>query len=1018
MKKKYSLLFFTVLISVALSAKEIIENPFQNFFNESYKENPSIPKGILEAVSYSQTRFANIQLQPVASCIGIPQVYGPMGLTLDGKGYFRNNLELVSKLSGIARDEIISSPEKNIKAYAKAYARLQEKLKTGKEVSQQIPVLVALSELPSDGDLQRNFALNSQLYVIYWFLSDGEFQDSYGFPDHGIKFEEIFGAENYRILSSSKVSIGQNTIKGKDGSTYKVAGFNTVQSTDYGPALWNAAATCNYSSRNGTAISAVTIHDVEGTYAGCISWFQNCSASVSAHYVVRSSDGQITEMVLESNKAWHVGSENGYTIGIEHEGYNNVSTWYTTAMYTQSAALVADICASGYGIDPLRTYNGPSCSGSCVLGGCVKVKGHQHYPNQTHNDPGPYWDWYKYYDLINNAPSVTTMSAASGTFYDSGGASGNYANDERDVILIQPPGATSITLNFSVFDLETNWDYMYIYDGATVNDPLIGRFTSTTGPGVVTSSGGSLLIDFRSDCNTTNAGWAANYTSNVAVPQSSDNTAPTTSVFANGNWQTQNFTAAIVDADNSGGSGVEKGYYQVIDFDGTEWRANNTHGFFADNFDAAIHPDWTQSTGTWGINNQALSQSDEVSSNTNIYASLTQNLSNRYLYHFYAKIDGAGTNRRAGFHFFCDQPDSLNRGNSYFVWFRVDNSKLQIYETTNNSFGSPVLDVTMTVNAGQWYDYKVIYDRITGKISVYQDNAMVGTWTDPTPISNGNYISFRSGNANFEINELKVYRSRATTVNVAVGPGNSKDARFQNPDPQTFACKIKSICADSATNLSAIYYQNVNIDWTPPMPVDSIRDGLASDINITSSLNTLSANWDASYDTNSAISRYWYCIGTSPGDSDVVNWTGNMVATSVTQTGLSLLQGQFYYFSVRAENGAGLVWSKITSNGQQVDTTTASVGLNVLQAIWSGLDVYPNPFAKSFILRYQLAGNTLVKISIVDVLGKDVVLKTAEENAGKYELSVNTESAGLSQGIYLLKISFGDQSKFIRMIKE
>lgn len=1017
MKRSY-LLFVWCLISLSVSAREIVENRFQLYFNQAYKKHPSIPKGILEAVSYAQTRFENIQPLPEGSCIGLPQVYGPMGLTLDGKNYFRNNLLKVSQLSGISQEAIVSSPEKNIEAYAIAYAKLQEELNAGAAAADQVPVLIALSELPADGDLMRNFALNSHLYVIYWFLNEGQFQDSYDFPDYHLDLPEIFGEENYNILSSPKVQIGKGSIKGNDGSSYKVNGFNTVLSADYTPALWNPAASCNYSSRNGTAISAVTIHDVEGTYSGCISWFQNCNASVSAHYVVRSSDGQITEMVLESSKAWHVGSENGYTIGIEHEGYNNVATWYTTAMYTQSAALVVDICNSGYGINSLRCYNGPSCSGSCVLGGCVKIKGHQHYPNQTHNDPGPYWDWYKYYDLINSTPAVTTLNTVAGTFYDSGGASANYSNDERNVVLIQPPGATSITLNFSAFDLENNWDYMYIYDGATVNDPLIGRFTGTTGPGVVTSSTGSLLIDFRSDCATTNPGWAASYTSNAAPPQPTDNTAPTTAVFANGSWQTQNFTAAIIDTDNSGGSGVEKGYYQVLDYDGTEWRANHGRGFFADNFDAAIHPDWTQRTGTWSISNQALLQSDESSGNTNIYAPLTQNLSNRYLYHFYAKIDGAGTSRRAGFHFFCDQPDSLNRGNSYFVWFRVDNSRLQIYETVNNNFGSPVLDVPMTVNAGQWYDYKVIYDRITGKISVYQDNAIIGTWTDATPLSNGNYISFRSGNASFEINELKVYRSRATTVNVTVGPGATNDARYQNPDPQTFACKIKSICADSATNLSAIYYQDINIDWTPPMPIDSIRDGLGNDINVTSALDSLSANWDASYDTSSAISRYWYCIGTTPGDSNVVGWTNNMVGTSVTAHGLSLVQGQFYYFSVKAENGAGLVWSKITSNGQQVDTTNTTVGMQQLHEDLNSLAVYPNPFAKNFTIAYQLTAAATVRISLVDVLGKELLLRSGEEVSGKQELQLNTENINLSKGVYILKMELNGQRKYIRLVKD
>jgi hypothetical protein len=289
------------------------------------------------------------------------------------------------------------------------------------------------------------------------------------------------------------------------------------------------------------------------------------------------------------------------------------------------------------------------------LGGCTKIKGHQMFANQTHTDPGPNWNWAKYYLLINNAPTINTVTAASGNFYDSGLAVANYANDERILTLIQPAGATSITLNFTSFNTELNWDYLFIYDGATTAAPLIGQYTGTNSPGVVSSSGGSLLLEFRSDCATTAPGWVANYTSNVSTPPPTDNIAPTTLVSTPNSWETANFTATFTDADNVGGSGLEKSYYQVIDFNGSEWRANANNGFFADNFDVAIHPDWTSNQGTWAINNASLSQTDETNGNTNIFASLNQSLSNRYLYNFYGKIDGAGTTRRAGFHFFLRQ---------------------------------------------------------------------------------------------------------------------------------------------------------------------------------------------------------------------------------------------------------------------------------------------------------------------------------------------------------------------------
>ncbi|MDP2386479.1 MAG: N-acetylmuramoyl-L-alanine amidase [Bacteroidota bacterium] len=1015
--KKLVLLAF-LFLSLLNKAADYVPNNYQKNFETAYSLYPSVPKGILEAVAFSQSRFTNIQPAPEGSCTGLPQAYGVMGLIEDGKNYFRNNLVTISKLSGFTVEEIKGNPEKNILAYAKAYSALQLQMVIGSEPKDQVQVLIALSELPNDEDLARNFALNSYLYQVFWFLNQSSYQEYYNFPDHKLKLEIIFGFENYKVLSSQRVTMSPNNIEGEGSSSFKTNSFNTVQSADYAPAIWDAAASCNYSSRGGTAISAITIHDVEGTYAGCISWFKNCNASVSAHYVLRSSDGQITQMVLETNKAWHVGSENPYTIGLEHEGYVSSPAWYTNAMYTASANLCRDICNSGYGINPLRCYNGPSCNGICTLGGCVRIKGHQHYSGQTHSDPGQYWDWYKFYNLINNAPAITTVTAATGTIYDSGGASGNYTDDERSVILIQPAGATNITLNFSQFNLETNWDYLYIYDGATTSSTLIGRYTGTASPGVITSSGGSLLLDFRSDCATTGIGWTATYTTTIVNPQPGDVTPPSTQVFANGNWQTQSFTATIQDNDNAGGSGVQKGFYQVIDYDGAEWRANDERGFFSDNFDVAIHPDWTQKTGTWTINSQALEQTDEASGNTNIYAKLKQNLSNRYLYHFYAKIDGLGTNRRAGFHFACSQPDSLNRGDGYFAWFRTDDTLLQIYKVVNNVFGSPVASFPMNADAGQWYDYKIVYDRISGKIWVYQNNGLVGTYTDGSPYANGTHISFRSGNADFAVNELKIYRSRAGSVTVNVGPSATNDIRYQNFDPQTPAAKIKSICQDSADNLSAIYYQNLNIDWTAPMSIDSVRDGIANDILVTDSIDRLTANWDNSFDSSSAVLNYWYAIGTTSGDSDVVNWTANMGATTVTKTGLSLVQGQMYYFSVKAENGAGLFSQVYSSNGQLVDTTSSSIGLNDLYDL-SGIAVYPNPFTEQVnIYAKNLSVNGKIEIRLTDVLGRLVYSDEVKNYRTEELIKLDLKGKAITPGTYILRINTQGYNYSKVLIKE
>ncbi len=150
------------------------------------------------------------------------------------------------------------------------------------------------------------------------------------------------------------------------------------------------ASSSNYASgRGGTSISTIVIHDMEGNYSGAISWFQNPAAQVSAHYCIRSSDGDITQMVSEGNTAWHAGnhSYNLKSIGIEHEGYaSDPGRWFTDAMYKRSAQLSAAI-SKRYSIPVDRSH----------------IIGHAEVPPpSTHTDPGTGWDWNKYMGYVRS----------------------------------------------------------------------------------------------------------------------------------------------------------------------------------------------------------------------------------------------------------------------------------------------------------------------------------------------------------------------------------------------------------------------------------------------------------------------------------------------------------------------------------------------------------------------------------------------------------------------------------------
>ena len=71
-----------------------------------------------------------------------------------------------------------------------------------------------------------------------------------------------------------------------------------------------------------------------------------------------------------------------------------------------------------------------------------------------------------------------TFNQCSGVFYDSGGDSANYANDEDFVVTICPDGPDQfIQLDFTLFSTQMNLDVMTIYDGDDTTAPVIGTYS-------------------------------------------------------------------------------------------------------------------------------------------------------------------------------------------------------------------------------------------------------------------------------------------------------------------------------------------------------------------------------------------------------------------------------------------------------------------------------------------------------------------------------------------------------------
>src|SRR5262245_8760312 len=150
-------------------------------------------------------------------------------------------------------------------------------------------------------------------------------------------------------------------------------------------------------------IKYIIIHDTEGSYSSAINTFQDPASQVSAHYVIRSSDGAVTEMVRPDDVSWGAGDwyVNMHAINIENEGFAAQGrAWYSQAMYQADAALVRYLAAAS-GI-PLNRQH---------------ILGHEDVPGPTdaltaaqHWDPGPFWNWNHFMALVHHVSDATEQA--------------------------------------------------------------------------------------------------------------------------------------------------------------------------------------------------------------------------------------------------------------------------------------------------------------------------------------------------------------------------------------------------------------------------------------------------------------------------------------------------------------------------------------------------------------------------------------------------------------------------------
>ena len=553
--------------------------------------------------------------------------------------------------------------------------------------------------------------------------------------------------------------------------------------------------------------------------------------------------------------------------------------------------------------------------------------------------------------------------------------------------LIQAPQGSVISIQFTAFDLESSFDKLFIYNGATVNSPLLGTYTGNMLPPSIQSSGNALTLEFRSDCATQLSGWTASY---QVTSLNIDLTPPSSTIHYSGVWQTQGFTASFQDSD---ASGIRYKFYHIAARASatSPFKSNQTMGFFGDEFNGNSGL-WTNQSGNFLAANGNFLMNDASQNNSNAYAQITQSSQHTYLYTWKQRITSSNANQRAGMHFFCSDPTLPNRGNSYFVYFREETDKVQLYKVLNDAF-TLVKEDSVNVFVNQWDQVYVTYNPQSGLIQVYLNALHVCSWTDANPLQQGTAISLRSGACTVTFDEVYVYKNHSNSALITVGPGQEL---FEQSDQQQESGKIRIIAMDSVDNWNVPHETLVQVDWTAPV-IATLNDGASSDIDSVYQ-PILEGNWVVN-DPHSGLGSQAIDIGSSPLGSDLIQ-SQQVANNAFTLSANGMIPNQVYFTTLQVSNQAGLS-SQLCSDGQRF-INHANIELNnpLLDLI-----LFPNPIQDG-----QLSIENLmfpVELTVYDLNGKLIKVREITNN-GKISLD-------LSAGRYLIKLS-GNGHELIKQL--
>ncbi|MBE2247269.1 MAG: M4 family metallopeptidase [Candidatus Competibacteraceae bacterium] len=569
---------------------------------------------------------------------------------------------------------------------------------------------------------------------------------------------------------------------------------------------------------------------------------------------------------------------------------------------------------------------------------------------------------------LNPTGASQTQTSCSGTLYDSGGLNGNYQDNSNAVITIAPNGASYITLQFTQFGFEQDYDYLYIYDGPDITSPLIGQYSGTSLPngGTIVSSGGSITLRQYSDVSVTDQGFICHWQCTLpTTPPSPD------------------FNATALTSCN--------GFVQFIDL--TTQGANTWLWDFGDGNQANIqNPSHTYLND--GVYDVTLTVTNNIGSNTIIKpayitidrpdapivfnqgacdsSSFTLNASATGLINWYYQLsDNNPFHSGSSF-----TTPLLNNSTTYYVE-QVVSAPLQYVGPVNSSFGSG----GMHNNTSTQYLTFTVNKPLT-LLSVWVNSGSAGNrtvtlWDNAGNIIDTRYVYIPSGQSrislNFDLLPGTNYRLGGSEMNL-----------YRNNTGPTYPYAIAGLISITGSSAGSQYYYYF-YDWeiqeedcvSPRVPIEAIIGNIIA--GFTTNINGLQVDF---YSTaTNATSWIW----DGPSFSSTVQNPTHTFPTWGT-------------YNIRhIANGIGCtdtIYSDIILFESGIDgnaTATTSVS------------IYPNPSTDKVYVNISLSQQNNLDFEITDALGR-VVRRWHIEKSVTDWMQIPIDIQSFASGMYWLNI--------------